>query len=262
MSDLAEAIAAVPFWWHSIDLGDGCVTPGHKPLDLLHHELSQLSLVDLADKSVLDIGAWDGWFSFAAERLGARKVVALDHFVWSMDLGIFYSDPRAAAASLPAERFGEIPGLWNPQDLPGKRGFDCAHRALNSRVGEVVADFMTADLEEIGTFDVVFYLGVLYHMRHPLLALERLRRVTGGIAYIETAAISIPGQEDLSLCEFYGASELERDPGNWWAPTASALLAMCRAAGFGDAELLVGPPAPPTTGNTIQRYRAVVRAYS
>jgi tRNA (mo5U34)-methyltransferase len=99
-------------------------------------------------------------------------------------------------------------------------------------------------------------------MRHPLLALERLRRVTRSVAYIETAAISIPGQEGLSVCEFYETNELEGDPGNWWAPTASALLAMCRAVGFADAELLVGPPVSPTTDNTIQRYRAVVRAYS
>jgi tRNA (mo5U34)-methyltransferase len=260
MSDLAEAIAAVPFWWHSVDLGDGTVTPGHKSLEILNQELSQLRLTDLRGKSVLDIGAWDGWFSFAAERLGARDVVALDHFVWSIDLGIYYSDPRAAG--LAEERFGEIPGLWNPHELPGKRGLDCARRALNSHVREVVADFMTADLDEIGTFDVVLYLGVLYHMRHPLLALERLRRVTSGIAYIETAAISIPGQENLSVCEFYESKELGGDPGNWWAPTAPALLAMCRAAGFADAELLVEPPVSPTTDNAIQHYRAVVRAHS
>ena len=73
------------FWWHSIDLGDR-VTPGHKSPDLLEREWSNLRLPDLAGRSVLDIGCWDGWFSFRAERERAARVVALDHYVWSLDL--------------------------------------------------------------------------------------------------------------------------------------------------------------------------------
>ncbi len=61
-------------WWHSIDLGDGVVTPGYKSPELLETELAALRLPDLAGRSVLDIAAWDGYFSFAAERLGAARV--------------------------------------------------------------------------------------------------------------------------------------------------------------------------------------------
>ena len=79
-------------------------------------------------------------------------------------------------------------------DLPGRRGFDLAHRALESRVEPVVADFTTVDLRELGVFDIVLYLGVLYHMKEPLSCLERLRAVTGQIAVIETVAAQVPGQ--------------------------------------------------------------------
>src|SRR5450759_5338503 len=66
------------FWWHSVDLGER-VTPGHKAPELLEREWANLRLPDLAGHSVLDIGCWDGWFSFRAEREGAARVVALDH---------------------------------------------------------------------------------------------------------------------------------------------------------------------------------------
>ena len=76
---LREAIAATGFWWHSIDLGDGLLTPGGKNAALLRREWEAMKVPDLAGRSVLDIGAWDGYFSFQAERLGAREVVARDH---------------------------------------------------------------------------------------------------------------------------------------------------------------------------------------
>ena len=68
-------------WFHSIPLRDGIVTPG---LDNSMDKLGQVCLpADLTGKSVLDIGAWDGFFSFQAERNGAKRVLATDHFCWS-----------------------------------------------------------------------------------------------------------------------------------------------------------------------------------
>src|SRR5205807_7937958 len=89
-----------------------------------------LSLPDLQGKSVLDIGAWDGFFSFAAERAGAARVVALDHYAWSLDLGAIHA--RLQGVDLPT--FELTPDVWLPDVLPGKQGFDLAHRALRSRV--------------------------------------------------------------------------------------------------------------------------------
>ncbi|HWI06193.1 MAG TPA: hypothetical protein VNT54_01600, partial [Solirubrobacteraceae bacterium] len=82
---LRQKVDSVPFWWHSIDLGHGVVTPGHKSADALRAELDALALPDLRGRSVLDVGGWDGFFAFEAERRGAARVAVVDHYMWSMD---------------------------------------------------------------------------------------------------------------------------------------------------------------------------------
>jgi tRNA (mo5U34)-methyltransferase len=216
------------FWWHSIRLPDGTVTPGGKTEELLEREWETLDLPALTGKTVLDIGAWDGWFSFRAEAEGAARAVALDHFVWSLDPAYFARE-WTAGDLLELEA---APDVWRSAELPGKRGFDQAREMLGSGVDEYIGDFMTADLDELGTFDVVLYLGVRYHMTDPFGALRRLRQVTGQLAVIETEAIVLPGLERHPLVEFYAGAELNADASTWWAPTLPALVAMCRAAGF------------------------------
>jgi tRNA (mo5U34)-methyltransferase len=226
------------------------VTPGTRGWDF-----ETLHLPSVESKTVLDIGAWDGYFSFEAERRGASRVVALDHYVWALDLAGWEQHQRERKASgappLPAH---EAPGLWQPDSLPGKRGFDVAREALGSSVEEVVADFMDADLESLGRFDVVLYLGVLYHMENPLAALRRLYEVTGELAVIETEAIHLPGAQERAICEFFEGSSLAGDPSNWWAPNATALLAMCRSAGFSEARIVAD-----TRDNGLEQPDGLVR---
>jgi tRNA (mo5U34)-methyltransferase len=260
--ELEREINAIPYWWHSIDLGDGIVTPGKMAavagLDgrtCMQQALEILRLPGLAGKSILDIGAWDGFYSFEAERRGASRVVALDHYVWSID---WDAAGRAESTASPHERAE----AWQPESLPGKRGFDLAHRELGSSVEPIVGDFMSMDLEPLGRFDVVLFLGVLYHLHNPFAAIERLIQVTDGLAVIESEAVAFPGLEHRALCEFFESDELAGDATNWWAPNMHALTGMCRAAGFEEVEVVVGPPpaaseAPP--GEPV-RYRAVVHA--
>ena len=269
-------IDSVDFWWHSIDLGDGSVTPGRKSAAWLQRELAALQLPDLHGKSVLDIGAWDGYYSFAAERLGARRVLALDHYVWSLDRAraeAYHARyARAGEAAPPIEQTD----AWQPQTLPGKRGFDTARAALGSRVEDRVGDFMTVDAAALGRFDVVLFLGVLYHMENPLAALRKLRTLTGGMAVIETHAVAVPAYEHHALCEFYPAGELDGDVSNWWGPNLAALRALCLAAGFRRVEVKQGPPSKSALQEALRRlhlfasgarqrrprhYRAIVHAY-
>lgn len=70
-------------WFHSFDLGEGEAISGLKRLDVLTKEADAIFANSVEGKSVLDIGAWDGFFSFEAERRGASRVVATDHFCWS-----------------------------------------------------------------------------------------------------------------------------------------------------------------------------------
>jgi tRNA (mo5U34)-methyltransferase len=262
---LRTRVADVGFWWHSIDLGDGVVTPGAKSGAWLEAELARLELGDLRGKSVLDIGAYDGFYSFAAERLGAERVVALDHYVWSADMpGYMAYRDRQMAASQTVEPVHALPEFWRPDELPGRRPFDLAHEALGSRVEVVVGDLLDYDLSELGSFDVVLYLGVLYHVRHPLLALEKLAALTRGTAYIETQAEVFLGSGRRPMCRFIEGDELNHDPSNWWTFNDAALLSMCRAAGFARAEISPAPGQWRRRLIAVRRgsapYRALVRA--
>ena len=254
-------MAAIPYWFHAIDVGHGIITPGFKSAPLLQKELASLSLPDLHGKTVLDIGAWDGFYSFEAERRGATRVVALDHYMWSLDPVQHVRYVAECKAQGVSPKPYHLTPNWKPDELPGKVAFDTARELLGSKVQSVVADFMTTDLISVGTFDVVLYLGVLYHMEHPFLALQRLAQVTREVAVIETEAIIVDGLKDAALVRFIEGSELDGDVSNWWAPTAAALAGMCRAAGFASVDLLTPEPkvqAPRSlTGRVRRRLRGV-----
>jgi len=213
-------------WFHSIDLGDGVVTRGLSELQLREDQLP-----GFAGKSVLDIGAWDGYYSFLAERNGASRVVALDHYAWGVDIEArdAYWRKCAEEGVLPHHE-RDATDFWRA-DLPGRRGFELASRALNSQVEPIVADFTTADLGPLGTYDVVLYLGVLYHMKEPLTCLERVRAVTNSVAVIETEAVHLNGLDHESLLQFHAGGDVQTDFGNWFIPTIEALKGLCRRRG-------------------------------
>ena len=257
-------IDKVPFWFHSIDCGDGVVTNGRKSLAVLQDELNGLALPSLVGKTVLDIGSWDGFYSFAAEELGARRVMALDHYVWSMNLPNQqkYWETCREQRVVPSA-YHLVPGHWEPGALPGKLGFDTVHRIKCSAVEQLVADFTQVNLVDVGQFDIVFFLGVLYHLEEPFHALKRLSLLTRELAVIETSAVFVPAVEDVGLFEFYEVDELGHDVGNWFAPNVTGLAKACRAAGFRNVEVTSAyPPVPNSTANEeIYRYRLTVHAY-
>jgi tRNA (mo5U34)-methyltransferase len=155
---------------------------------------------DLSGKTVLDIGAWDGFFSFEAERRGAKRVLATDSYCWS----------------------GEGWGT--------KEGFDTARRVLGSSVEDHEIDVMDLSPERVGTFDVVLFIGVLYHLRHPFLAIERVASVTDGLLILDTHTALVNEQRPMML--FYPTNELNDDYTNWWGANPPAVEAMLRDVGF------------------------------
>jgi tRNA (mo5U34)-methyltransferase len=185
-------------WWHIIDLGQGIVTPGKSDVPALLKRLNMPK--DLHGKTVLDIGAWDGYYSFTAEQRGARRVLAVDSFVWQGNGG------------------------------GSKAGFEFARRALDSKVEDMELEVLDISPERIGTFDLVLFLGVLYHMRHPLLALEKVYSVTSDMLILETHV-------DLMTCtwpamRFYPEDDLDGDGSNWWGPNPAAVKKMLEVVGF------------------------------
>jgi tRNA (mo5U34)-methyltransferase len=266
-----EILRSCPEWYHSIELAPGVVTPGRAPLEAWEATLRKLQLPDLRGKSVLDVGAYDGFFSFAAERLGAARVVALDHYVWFTDMAAYMKEWRAAQQAGRRMPPPHETCHWRPDELPGRHPFDAVHALLGSRVEPVVGDFMSMDFGALRRFDVVLFLGVLYHMEEPLRAMRRAASAVapGGLLAIETEAVELPGAPDAAFCEFLPGSELNNDASNWWVPNAKALEGLVRAVGLQDFTLTAGPPQlsrlqrlQAKTGRGRLRYRAIARAYA
>ena len=144
---------------------------------------------------------------------------------------------------------------WKLDTLPGKRGYDLAHAVLHSNAESHVGNFMEVDFvkELQGPFDVVLWLGILYHMRHPLLALEKVAAATRELAVIESEALLVPRYEHLSLVEFFERDELAGDFTNWWSPNEKAIAGMVRAAGFRRVEIIQGAPTITPFQPPVQR---------
>jgi len=195
-------------WYHSFELPDGTLIDGMNPLSRLRERFARFPIsCDLRGKCVLDIGAWDGWFSFEAERRGA-EVIAID--------------------CVEAPHFVEL------------------QRKLSSKVDYRILEVYELPAAGLGRFDVVFLLGVLYHLRHPLLALEIVCSLTTDVALVESFVTDgttwQEHTEDIPTLEFYEGYELANQFDNWVGPSVACLLAMCRAAGFARVELLHTEP--------------------
>jgi len=245
-----QAQADALLWFHTIELGDGVVTKG---IGIQTHGAEIFP--DVSGRSVLDVGAWDGCYSFMAEQRGAKRVVALDNYAWGVDFGARgdYWNRCSAEGTLP-DHSRDLTDFWQPE-LPGRRGFEFAKEVLGSRVEPLLADFTTVDLRTLGEFDVTLYLGVLYHMKEPLTCLERVRAVTREVAVIETEAVHIHGLDNDSLMDFYPGGTLRADFGNWFVPTLQCLHEMCLVAGFSSVQTIKGPPPPPPPATEAMRTR-------
>ena len=220
---LQERVAALGPWFHNIDLGDGIVTaPDHFLGDYPRFKFARFAdslPADLTGKTVLDIGCNAGFYSVEMARRGAARVLGID------------SDARyLAQARLAAEALGFGDIEFRPLSV-----YDVA--ALGER------------------FDVVVFMGVLYHLRHPLLALDLIREhVASDVMVFQTMQqgsddvaevpadhpfhkpgtfdppdyFDAPGYPKMHFIE----REFSGDWTNWWAPNRACSEAMLRAAGF------------------------------
>jgi tRNA (mo5U34)-methyltransferase len=197
VSVLKERVAGRS-WFHQIDLGRGIVTPGidDSPRKLRHVDMPE----DLTGWSVIDVGTFDGFFAFEAERRGAARVLATDQF------------------------------CWHQGGMCSKDGFDLAHAARASRVES--RDIAVEDLspETVGTFDLVLFLGVLYHSQDPLRYLRAMRAICRRQLIVETHVDALDYPRPAMV--FYPGGALNNDPSNFWGPNPAAVVAMLAEVGF------------------------------
>lgn len=205
-------------WWHTFDFPEfEAQGKDNSPQKLKWIKMPE----DLTGKTVLDVGAWDGYFSFVAEKRGASQVLAIDKTAWAESK------------------------LWDPRknefiEHSGKEGFDTAARSLNSKVESKEFDIEKEDWSELGKFDITICLGIIYHMKDPFLIIRKLAEVTKEMLVLET---HIENVIELPCMFFYPTNELNNDESNWWGPNVHGVIKMLEAAGFKKVKLanLNGP---------------------
>ncbi|HWT07137.1 MAG TPA: class I SAM-dependent methyltransferase [Xanthomonadales bacterium] len=212
---IKERVEAEPYWFHRMTVYDGLVTNGWS--DPTVAKLPFYGLPERMDHMrVLDVGCAEGFFSFEAERRGAGEVVAIDSYPGSM------------------QRFGIM------------------RDALNSKVKGYLCNVYDLSPKTFGTFDLVMFFGVLYHLKHPWYALEKLLSVCSNTMLLQTLVADDPRTLNDSLAWFYpfgmesGLEDARQfDPTVFWVPTPECTKNLVRAAGFSGVEDVTNEPEKP-----------------
>jgi tRNA (mo5U34)-methyltransferase len=214
---LRRRVGEVKYWYHRIELPNGVVTPGWSPLNQAVYRVP----TDLIGKRVLDVGAWDGYWTFEALKRGAREVVAIDDF-------------------------SDYLGSLRPEDRTGWKNFDLCREAFgytDDRCKRIEISLYEISEEKLGgRFDIVFCFGTLYHLRHPLLGFDKLAEVCNGQIIVESHICDDHGvyrgglghgyPPNEIVAEFYPANNMGSNASNWWGPTLKCVAALIYAAGF------------------------------
>ena len=202
-------------FYMKVPLPNGTFTNGVTDYNHLP-DLLGLSEIDLSGMRVLDIAANDGFWTFWAESQEA-DVLAIDvdgfaGYDWSYE-GPPVSHQKRAPFS-----------QWD-----GAKGFWALHKLLGSaakRENKSIYDLTPKD----GPFDLILNFGLLYHLRHPLLALDRTRTVCCGAMVIETHIVNNYG--DVPVNVFYPGSQLSNAPANWSGPNDACVFSWLNSAGY------------------------------
>ncbi|MEO7271784.1 MAG: methyltransferase domain-containing protein, partial [Vicinamibacterales bacterium] len=192
--EVRARIAGVPHWYHPIEIRPGIVTPG------ANDARSVLAMLDLpADcrgLRALDLGTRDGFFAFELERRGA-DVVAVDYMAST------------------------------------ESGFSVASTLLGSRVTFLQRNLYQLTAAELGTFDIVLFLGLLYHLPDPLGALRLVRHLTRQRMYLETLVLDFGADTAaVPLMRFFSGSSWAGDPTNYWGPNIRCVEQMLSEVEF------------------------------
>jgi len=210
VSALQARIDAIP-WYHEFDFSNGLQARSRTPDIELHRRIwrfieASLESVDFRNKTVLDVGCWDGYWSFYAERRGAKSVLAVDDF---------------------SQNWANESGLLLAKELLGSRVRTDTRRSVY-------------ELASLGQkFDVVLMLGVYYHLVDPFYAFAQLRHC----CHPETN-VCVEGNESIGLPENTAMLDLNHGPGKF-NPTGGYLDQLLRAAYFSvSTRRSLEPPAP------------------
>jgi len=198
-------------YWHTFDFEEFKING----LDNSPEKLKFIKMPEnLKGWSVLDVGCWDGYFSFVAEKRGAHPVLAVDSLLHSWN-----------------KKNITIQGKEIIQD--GKEGFETARKKLKSRVADLNWELDKIDMI-IGEWDLVLALGLLYHVENPYKLIKDLYRITNKMLILETH-IDV-NDAPFPVMRFYPNAEVNNDKGTIWGPNMNCVYEMLRKVGFKNIE--------------------------
>jgi tRNA (mo5U34)-methyltransferase len=210
---IRHQVEAEPYWFQKLEILPGFYSPGWS--DAAKEKLPYFGLPeDLTGKRVLDIGCAEGFFSFEAERRGAREVIGIDSFPDSV------------------------------------RRFNTVRLARQSQASAFLMNVYDLDPKRLGTFDVVLFYGVFYHLKHPQLALERIRTVCTGDLLFQTHIYEEPAVKDTPWARYYphgfpsGKNGEHFDPTVFWLFNSACCIAMLDHVGFTNLKIVSNDPQP------------------
>lgn len=211
---LAHQIEELGEWFHNLDLHGVPTAPNHFLGDFPSVKWKHIARAipeDLTGATVLDIGCNGGFYSVEAKRRGAKRVLGID-----ID-DRYLNQARFAAKTLDLEIEFEKRSVYEVDSL-------------------------------VGQFDYVFFMGLLYHLRYPLFALDKVVKKVGGRLIFQTM---IRGSQEVRQwkenyhfwnkeifassdfpCMYFIEHKYANDPTNWWIPNRAAAEAMLRSTGL------------------------------
>jgi tRNA (mo5U34)-methyltransferase len=216
LEEARAALERVPLWFHTFSLnGAGVYTPG---IARDHRYRLRAIPGQLTGARVLDVGTFDGFYAFLAERRGAARVVAVDN----------------------EQYVGWIRSRFGIELVPGA-GFRAIAELLNS--GVVYRRLDALDVGRLGeTFDVIFCFGILHRVEAPLTLLRVLGEclAPAGQIILETYAVR-DGQDDPCVLVHELGDVYARDDAIYWGFSRSSLDRLGRLAGLRGFELVDAP---------------------
>ena len=209
-NDLVAKINSLP-WFHEIEIKPGLLTPGRSKYQQLLSVYNIYFKDGIANKTILDIGCYDGFMSFMAAK-EAKSVTANDFFIWKHHEG-------------------------------ARECFNLAYEFLGSKNVEILElDLDLVNTNTVKPHDIVLFAGIFYHLENPYLILKNVSELAKEQLIVETHLDALHLNRPAMI--YYPGTELNGDGTNFWGPNPECVVGMLKNCGFNKIDYTPYPGFP------------------